>query len=78
MHQSVMERLAGRCSPRTCGWIVYGILALCALGPSILASFTFGIWAFFPTIVIMLGASLPLLPWILGEASRQRSNRRVK
>jgi hypothetical protein len=72
MPQSFMERLAGRCSPQTCGWFVYGILALCALGPSIIMSFIFGIWAFFPTILLMAGAALPFLPWMAGESSRKK------
>jgi hypothetical protein len=45
------QRQAARLSPRACGWLVYGILALCALGPSIIMSFIFGILAFFPTIM---------------------------
>jgi hypothetical protein len=71
------QRQAERLSPRTCGWIVYSILILCALSPSIIMSFMFGIWAFFPTIIIMLGFALPFLPWLAGDSPRNRTNRRA-
>jgi hypothetical protein len=36
------QRQAARLSPRACGWLVYGILALCVLIPIILAGLAIG------------------------------------
>lgn len=36
------QRQAARLSPRACGWLIYGILALCVLIPIILAGLAAG------------------------------------
>jgi predicted cobalt transporter CbtA len=60
-------------------WLVYGIIALSVLVPLILFVSMEGLkWGLKGYIAMILAMLLVFSPWLVGQSSRHRTNRRTK